>query len=177
MKTNIICRNIHVSDEFKDVLEKKIDRLDKFFVEGTEATVVLSAGKTWQKVEATIRTKGAIFRAEQEAHDLGEGIDSVMDKLSSQMAKFKSKLQKKQRDVVEQELIFGSWPEKEAEEETNIIKTKSFPLQPMTTEEAIMQMELLGHEFFVFMEGTSGKVNVVYKRRNEGYGLIEPEYK
>ncbi len=177
MKTTIVCKNIHVSDDFKDVIENKIDKLDKYFIEGTGATVVLSAGKNWQKVEATIRTKGSIFRAEQEAHDLGEGIDSVVEKLSSQMSKFKSKLQRKHKEYKEQELVFADWPE-EKEEDAEVIKTKSFTLHPMSLEEAIMQMELLGHEFFVFLDGNTGKVNVVYKRKNDdGYGLIDPDYK
>ncbi len=176
MKTNIVSKNIHVSDSFKDVIERKIDKLDKYFVGSTEAKVVLSAGKTWQKVEATIITKGSIFRAEQQAHDLGEGIDSVVEKLSNQMSKYKKKLQKKHKEMGDVELLFGSWPEKEEEIEEDVIKTKSFVLTPMTIDEAIMQMELLSHEFFVFMDGNSGKVNVLYKRKDKGYGLIDPEY-
>ncbi len=178
MKTDIICKNIHVSDDFKDVIEKKIDKLDKYFVGNTAANVVLSASGTRQKVEATIRIKGSIFRAEQEANDLGEGIDKVVEKLSSQMSKYKTKLHKKHKDNHEQEIMFGEFPENnEEEEEIEIIKTKNFVLHPMNVEEAIMQMELLDHEFFVFLDGNTGKINVVYKRKNNGYGLIDPDYR
>ncbi len=177
MKVTIICKNIQVSDDFKEVVEMKIDKLDKYFATGTEAKVLLSAGKNWQKVEATIMTKGHIFRAEQMAEDLGIGLDSVVDKLSVQMSKFKTKLQKKNKEYREPEMVFDSWPEAEAEVEPEIIKTKSFAVHPMNVEEAIMQMELLGHEFFLFLNGDSGKINVVYARHDGGYGLLDPDYK
>ena len=127
------------------------------------------------KMEATITTKGAIFRAEDVSQDIFDCIDIVADKLQSQMSKYKGKMLKKHKsnDSVRFELI----PEIEEEhEEGKVVKTKKFQLAPMTVDEAILQMELLQHNFFVFLNLETDSVNVVYKRQDDNYGLLETTY-
>ena len=126
-------------------------------------------------MEATINARGMIFRAEEHSTDAYESIDRVVEKLSTQMSRFKTKLQKKYKD--NKELLFSDIPEYEEEQgEIKVVKTKKFELVPMTTEEAIMQMELVNHNFFVFLNMESDSINVVYKRNNNDYGLLETSY-
>ena len=133
---------------------------------------MISMERNRQKIEATINAKGTIFRAEEQCADVYDGIDRLVEKLASQMSRFKTKLQKKHKD--NKEFVFHDIPEHEDDSgETKVVKTKKFALIPMTTDEAIMQMELLNHNFFVFLNMESNSVNVVYKRNNNDYGLLE----
>ena len=175
MKIIITSKNFSASDHLKQTIEKKFEKLGKFFSSEIVANVMLSTEKNRQKIEATINARGTIFRAEERSADVYEGIDRVVDKLSAQMSKFKTKLQKKHKG--NKEFAFHDIPEYEEEAlEIKVVKRKKFDLAPMTTEEAIMQMELLGHTFFVFLGVDSGSVNVVYKRDNDDYGLLETAY-
>ncbi len=127
------------------------------------------------KVEATINTKGTIFRAEVLADDPYDGVDRVVDKLSRQMSKFKTKLQRKYKD--HKDFAFAELPEAEEEqEEIRVVKTKKFDLVPMTVDEAVVQMELLEHNFFVFLNMETDTVSVVYRRNDKDYGLLETAY-
>ena len=124
------------------------------------------------KIETTISAKGTIFRAEDISDDIYDSIDVVVDKLSSQMSKFKGKLQKRYND--NKALKFEFLPEIEEEEEHGeVVKKKVFQLRPMDEEEAILQMEMLGHQFFVYLDADTGTVNVLYKRKDGDYGLLE----
>lgn len=174
MKIKITDKNFNASDALKESIEKKLGRLDKYFSDETEATVKLSKEGSKDKIEATIKAKGNIFRAEEKGNDIYDSVDKVVDKLSNQMSKFKTKLQKKHKD--NKDVFFAELPEIEEEKEIEIVKTKKFQLEPMNAEEAIMQMELLGHNFFVFLNMETDSVNVVYKRNDGCYGVLETTY-
>ncbi len=174
MKITINTKNFKASDRLKENIEKKLSRLDKYFSDEIEAKVKLSSEKGIDKVESTIVAGKTIFRAEDAGKDVYDSVDRVVDKLSSQMSRFKTKLQKRYKG--QKGISFAELPEAAAEPSTNIVKTKKFQLEPMNTEEAIMQMELLQHDFFVFMNMETETVNVVYKRNNESYGLLETVY-
>ena len=175
MRVIITSKGFSASDHLKATIEKKFEKLGKYFSSEIVANVMISTERNKQKIEATINARGTIFRAEERAADVYEGIDRTVDKLSSQMSRFKTKLQKKHKD--NKEFAFHDIPEYEEEAaEIKVVKTKKFDLTPMTTEEAIMQMELLQHNFFVFLSMESDGVNVVYKRDNDDYGLLETSY-
>ena len=175
MRIIITSKNFNASDHLKEIIERKFDKLSKYFSNDIVANVIISMERGKQKMEATINARGMIFRAEEHSVDAYEGIDRIVEKLSTQMSRFKAKLQKKHKD--NKEFLFAGIPEyEESAEEINVVKTKKFDLLPMTTEEAIMQMELLEHNFFVFLNMESNSINVVYKRKNNGYGLLETSY-
>lgn len=175
MRINIRSKNLNPSDALTAKIEAKMAKLDKYFAKDTTAEIMLSEVKTGlAKLEATIKAGDMIFRAEESNADLFFCLDKVIDKLSAQMSKFKKKLIKKHRD--QKEVFLAEVPDVEdAVEETNVVKTKKFSLTAMTTDEAILQMELLGHNFFVFASPDTGKANVVYKRADGQYGLLETE--
>jgi putative sigma-54 modulation protein len=176
MKVIITSKNMNASDHLKETIESKLDRLGKYFSNEIVANVTLTMEKGRQKIEATINAKGTIFRAEETANDIYNGVDRVVEKLSSQMSRFKTKLQRKHKD--HKELQFGDLPEIAGEEleEMRVVRKKQFDLKPMTVDEAIMQMELLEHTFFVFLNSETDTVNVVYKRKDNDYGLLETRY-
>ena len=175
MRINITTKNFNASDELKKAIEKKLGRLDKYFSDEVTANVRLSQEGKKDKIEATISNRGTIFRAEESGKDIFDSIDRIVDKLSNQMSKFKTKLQKKHKD--NKEVFFAELPEVEEEKDAvEVVKTKKFQLEPMNVEEAIMQMELVGHSFFVFLNMESDSVNVVYKRNDGAYGLLETTY-
>jgi putative sigma-54 modulation protein len=131
--------------------------------------------KSGYKVEATINANGTIFRAEMKADDPYDAVDRVIEKLSTQMSRFKTKLQKKYKG--NKEVVFTDLPAYEDEqEEIHVVKKKKFELTPMTVDEAIVQMELLAHSFFVFLNMETDSVNVVYKRNDKDYGVLETTY-
>ncbi len=175
MKTNITGRNYHPSEKLIETVEKKFEKLNKYFSNDITGDVIVIKEKDGYKMEATIRTKGSIFRTEVRADDPYDAVDKVIDKLSSQMAKFKSKLQKKHKG--HKGISFEDLPDIEFEqEEVQVVKKKKFDLIPMTVDEAILQMELLEHNFFVFMNMETDTVNVVYRRADKGCGLLETAY-
>ncbi len=175
MKVIITSKNFNASNHLKETIEKKLEKLGKYFSDDIVANIMLTMENNKQKVEATINARGMIFRAEDVSTEAYECIDKVIDKLSSQMSRFKSKLQKKYKD--NKEFVFSEVPECDEEpEEIKVVKKKKFELLPMSVEEAIIQMELLGHSFFVFLNVETDSVNVVYERKNKGYGLLETSY-
>ncbi len=176
MKVIITSKNMNASDHLKETIESKLDRLGKYFSNDIVANVTLSMEKGRQKIEATINAKGTIFRAEETTNDIYTGVDGVIEKLSSQMSRFKTKLQRKHKD--HKEFQFADLPEIAGEEleEMRVVRRKQFDLKPMNVDEAIMQMELLEHTFFVFLNVESDTVNVVYKRKDNDYGLLETRY-
>jgi len=175
MKVIITSKNFTPSENFKNKAEVKMGKLDKFFSKETVANVRISGEPNNKiKLEATINAGGLIFRAEDTNTDVYYCLDNVLDKLSSQMSRFKKKLVRKHRD--QKEVLLAELPDTEdAIEEVSVVRTKTFKLNPMTTDEAVLQMELLGHNFFVFKDAESDSVNVVYKREDGSYGLLVTE--
>ncbi len=174
MKFIIIGKNIEVTPGLKSAVEDKIGKLAKYFNEDTEIHVTLSVEKESQKIEVTIPVKGKIIRSEQVSSDMYVSIDLVEEIIERQLKKYKSKIV----DKAERNSSFRpEFIEKEYddEEEIKIIRSKKFDIKPMYPEDACIQMELLGHDFFVFCNAETDQVNVVYKRKGNTYGLIEPE--
>lgn len=176
MKVIITSKNIKTNDYMKDTVEKKMQKLSKYFSDDISVNVMLSSEKNLEKVEATIKAKGMVFRAESKSEDIYSSIDKVVDKLASQMSRFKSKLVKKHKGQLG--IKFEEWPEPPAAEaeELNVVRTKKLELVPLTVDDAIMQMELVGHNFYVFVNDETKAVNVVYKREEGDYGLLETTY-
>ncbi len=175
MKFNITGRNVTVSEGMKDQIDRKLGKLSKFFKEDTPCNVTLSTEKNKYKVEVTIPVKDGVIRAEESSPDKFQSLDIVVDVIERQIRKYRTKLvnRKLAGDFSE---AFVEEPEDAEEDEILIERTKHFDLKPMTPEEACLQMELVGHTFFVFQNGDTGNVAVVYKRKGGSYGLIEPEY-
>ncbi|PWL97321.1 MAG: ribosome-associated translation inhibitor RaiA [Clostridiales bacterium] len=172
MKTSILLRQVTIGDDVRALIEKKIGKLDKFFLENAEAYVTLSKKREKEILELTISANGVLFRSEVEGPTFCHAIDTAVNIIERQIRKNKTRLEKRLRDGAFLSEVTS--PEEEVEEETDFkIRRKSFDLKPMTAEEAIMQMNLLGHEFFVFEDQESEEICVVYKRKDGAYGLIE----
>ena len=173
MKFIISGKNLTVTEGLRTAVTEKIGKLEKYFTEDTEIHVTLSTQKERQKIEVTIPMKGNIVRAEQESNDMYVSIDLVEEIIERQLRKYKTKIIEKQQAAVNLSKSFIE--EDYDDEEIKIIRTKKFAVKPMDAEEACVQMELLGHNFFVFRNAETDEVNVVYKRKENTYGLIEPE--
>ena len=175
MKVTVAGKNMNVTDALRDTIVSKMEKLDKYFSKEAEAKVTLSVEKERQIVEATIPISGTVLRAEEATIDMYTTVDKVVDKLSAQLRKHKTRLEKNRLNQYET-IRFENIPaEEEADSfEPRIVKTKRFPVKPMNQEEAILQMELIGHSFFVFANEETNEVNVSYKRKDGHDGLIEP---
>ena len=174
MKFIISGKNLAVTEGIKTAVEDKLGKLERYFTPDTEVIVTLSIEKERQKIEVTIPVKGNIIRSEQVSNDMYVSIDLVEEVIERQLRKYKEKIVAKQQDGGNFKKEFL---EKESEplDEVRIIRTKRFDMKPMYPEDACIQMELLGHNFFVFCNAENEEVNVVYKRKGNTYGLIEPE--
>ena len=177
MKTVITGRKVNLKDNFKELAEKKLSKFDKLFDGNAEANVTVTVEKNRQTVEVTIHHEGLVYRAEATTSEMNEALDIVMEALSRQFRKHKTKLAKRLRkDALENYL-----PEQEVadnsqlEEEYKIVRIKNFPVKPLDVEEAILQMDMIGHQFYMFRNQTNGEVNVVYRRKNGDYGLLTPD--
>ncbi len=168
-------RNIEVTSGLREAVEDKLGKLDRFFAPATEATVRLSVQKEIQKIEVTIPVKGHIIRAEESSTDMYVSIDLVEEILERQLKKYKNKLIDKKQNVLSFSQAFIE-DENAGEDQIEIVKSKKFAVKPMDAEEACVQMELLGHSFYVFLNADSDEVNVVYKSKGGSFGLIEPEF-
>ncbi len=175
MKFTISGKNIEVTEGMKNAVIEKLGKLERYFTPETEIIVTMSVEKERQKIEVTIPVKGNIIRSEQVSNDMYVSIDLVEEVIERQLRKYKTKIVEKQQEGTNFKKEFL---EKDAEpaEEIKIIRTKHFGIKPMYPEDACIQMELLGHNFFVFCNAETEEVNVVYKRKGNTYGLIEPEY-
>ena len=177
MKVKVIGKNIEITEALKNIIEKKISRLDRYFNPDVEAQTTLGVQKNRHTIEVTIPFNGVILRSEEQNDDMYISLDIVVDKLERQIRKHKTKLEKRNHGT---SLKFKGIPQYKNTEEENmdakIVKTKKFAFKPMSAEEAVLQMELVGHSFFVYMSDDSSEVNVVYKRKDGNYGLIEPEF-
>lgn len=175
MKFIIVGKNIEVTEGLRAAVEDKIGKLEKYFTAETEAHVTLSVEKDRQKIEVTIPVKGNIIRSEQVSSDMYVSIDLVEEIIERQLKKYKNKLidKKQSSPYFRQEFIEKDYMD---DEEVRILRSKKFDIKPMYPEDACVQMELLGHNFFVFCNAETDQVNVVYKRKGNTYGLLEPEY-
>ena len=175
MRYTITGRNINVTPGIRRAVEEKIGKLDRYFNPDTEVIITLSVQKDKQKIEVTIPVKGNLIRAEESSDDMYTSIDLVEEVIERQLKKYKNKLiDKKQAALSFSDFFINE--EAVDEEEIQIVKTKRFGIKPMDPEEACVQMELLGHNFYVFLNAETEEVNVVYKRKGHSYGLIEPEF-
>lgn len=177
MQLIITGKNIDVSNRLDEYVRKKIGKLEKYLTEPAEAQVELSEESTKniqqrQVVQVTIFKNGTIMRGEVRAADMSTAIDAVVDKLERQIKRYKEKnvAKKRRAQAMDEQVSTSTSPE-----EPQVVRVKRFPVPPMSEEEAIDQMELLGHSFFVFHNQTNGKLNVVYKRDDGNYGVLEPE--
>ena len=175
MRYIIYGKNLEVTEGLKQAVHDKFSKLEKFFTPETEVQVTLSVQKDNQIVEATIPMKGTILRVEPNSTDMYVSIDLVEEVIERQLRKYKTKIIGKHKDGGNLRKEFIEKENEGEEEEVKIIRTKRFGMKPMYPEDACVQMELLGHSFFVFRNADTDEVNVVYKRKGNTYGLIEPE--
>ncbi len=176
MKYIISGKNIDVTEGLKTAVYDKIGKLEKYFTSDTEVHVTFSVQKDRQKIEVTIPMKGSIIRAEQVSTDMYVSIDLVEEIIERQLNKYRTKLIEQQQAAIHFNSSFIEEEDDTPEEAINIIRSKRFAMKPMDAEEACIQMELLGHNFYVFRNAETNEVNVVYKRKGNTYGLIEPEF-
>jgi putative sigma-54 modulation protein len=181
MELTIKGKNVEITDRLRDYVERKVGKLDRYLPNIGEAWVELSAEGTKaaqhrQVCQVTVRSNGTILRAEERSDDMFTSIDAVLDKMYRQIARYKGKRKNRWRGAGAPAEPLPIELEEEPEEEiSTIVRTKSFPMTPMHAEEAVEQMELLGHDFFVFYNAEEGQVNVLYRRREGNYGLLQPE--
>jgi len=182
MKYTFVGKNIDVGNRLKERLTKKIAKLEKFFNPETEATATFSIVRNLHILELTIIQNGILFRAEERSDDMYVSIDKVIDVIERQIRKNKTRLARRVKEnafIHDDDVGFEETEDASyivEEQEFEIARVKKFQIKPMTLDEAILQMNLLSHEFFVFVNSESKDVNVVYKRSGDSYGLIEPEY-
>ena len=168
-------KNLDITEGLRSAIEEKIGKLERYFTDTTEVHVTLSTEKNRQKIEITIPMKGSIIRAEEVSSDMYVSIDLVEEVIERQLRKYKNKLIDKEQNAAHLSQSFIEADDFE-DEDIQIIRSKKFAMKPMDPEEACVQMELIGHNFFVFRNSGTDEVNVVYKRKGNTYGLIEPEF-
>ncbi|MDN5326843.1 MAG: putative sigma-54 modulation protein [Moorella sp. (in: firmicutes)] len=168
-------KNLPVTDALRQYIAKRLGKIERYLDGVDEIQVNLAVTRDKHVVEVTIPLNGYILRGEEATGDMYGSVDLVVEKIEKQIAKYKTRLNKKIKNGTIKELAAGQ-PEEENGPEPRLIRTKRFPIKPMPVEEAILQMNLLGHSFFVFSNAETEEVNVLYRRRDGNYGLIEPEY-
>ncbi|MEZ3434003.1 MAG: ribosome-associated translation inhibitor RaiA [Lachnospiraceae bacterium] len=176
MKFIIVGKNIDVTSSLRETVENKLGKLERYFTPDTEIHVTLSVQKEHQKIEVTIPVKGNIIRSEQESSDMYVSIDLVEEVIERQLRKYKNKLIAKHQEGSNFNKELFETEEAVDDGEIKIVRTKKFGIKPMFPEDACVQMELLGHNFFVFYNAESDEVCVVYRRKDGTFGLIEPEF-
>ena len=173
MKINVIGRQLNVYDDTRELIEKKLSKLDKYFKISPDATVTLSRKRNVSSLEITIIADGTIFRSEVDAPDFRIALDLAIDRIEGQIRKNKTKLARRMRENVMDMTVIPD-PVEDTPDDEPIIRVKQFEFKPLTAEEAIMQLNLLGHSFYVYKDITTGETCVVYTRKDGAYGLIEP---
>lgn len=176
MNVNVRGKNIEVTPALREYVEKRIGKLERFLEGFGDAQVTLVVEKEDHKVEVTIPIHGMILRGEEATGDMYASIDLVLEKLEKQIDKYKGRLEKRVRNNNNGKMMPAAASESD-DDGPQVVKTKRFAIKPMPVDEAIMQMNLLGHTFFVFSNAETEQVNVVYLRKDGNYGLIEPEFK
>jgi len=175
MTTTLSTKKAHITDAFQERLDRKMAKLDKFFGDDAKAAVMVSIHKDMATVEVTITSKGFLFRSEKTAPDMNDALEAVTDAVTTQIIRNRKRLQDKWKGVHTLTHDEGTpvVADHEHEEDYQVVKTKTFPVRFMNVEEAILQMNLLGHTFFMYRNDVSREINVVYKRKDGHYGLIE----
>ncbi|HBQ84964.1 MAG TPA: ribosome-associated translation inhibitor RaiA [Syntrophomonas sp.] len=177
MRFDIRGKNIELTDALKDYTTKRLSKLGKYIENVKEAQVALSVEGEGHKVEVTIPLNGMILRGEEVSEDMYSSIDLVEEKLEKQIEKYRTRLYHNNRGAGLKKSAFNDKNTiNDKEDAFKVVRTKRFALKPMDEEEAIMQMNLLGHNFFVFFNAKDEEVNVVYRRKDGNYGLIEPNF-
>lgn len=169
MKLNVIGRKITVRPSFTEKAEQKLKKLDKFF-DDAQTEIVLSPQGNRIRVEITVRAGGVVFRAEEECDDALMALDSLEEIIVRQIRRNKTRLERRLRAA-----SFDDYPYEEEDAEYEVVRTKRIPAKPLTVDEAILQMNLVGHQFYMFRNADTNQINVVYCRKNGDYGLLEPE--
>ncbi len=169
-------KNIEISDALRNKVSKKLGKLKRFFNPDTEIHVTMAVERNRHILEVTIPFDGIVLRAEESSDDMYQSIDSVIDILERQIRKYRTRLEKKLHESAFEPDNFMLEEDIAEENEFKIVRSKKFAIKPMNVEEAVLQMNLLGHEFFMFGNADTQEVNVVYRRKDGNYGLIEPEY-
>ena len=173
MKLNIMAKKIQIGPSFSEYAEKKLNqKLDKFFEDEAEAKITLNEQRGQIVCELTVRAGSMIYRAEQSAVDKNDALDSAIDKIIRKIRRNKTKLGKRIKESALASDAFTDTVEEQTE--YNLIRRKAFRVQPMSIEEAILQMNMLGHSFFVFQNAENGTINIVYRRMDDDYALLEP---
>ncbi|HBN79846.1 MAG TPA: ribosome-associated translation inhibitor RaiA [Ruminococcaceae bacterium] len=178
MRVTITGRKVTLRDHFKELAKKKLSRFDKIFGEDANAHVVVTLERNRQTVEITIEQKGLIYRAEATDFEMNDALDQVISALGRQIRKNKTKLERRIHAAAVDQYIRdypGENGQDEEEKEYRIVRTKHFPIKPISVDEAILEMNMLGHQFYMFRDNATGEINVVYKRRDGDYGLLEPD--
>ncbi len=179
MNITVIGRKCTIRDSFKERAEKKLAKIDRFFDTDAEAKVTATVEKRSQTVEVTVNNRGMIFRAEARAENMNEALDTCVDLLIRQIRKNKTRVEKKiKTDAFDEAVAAAAQDSGETvteEIDFELVRRKQIPLKPQTVEEAILQMNMLGHSFYMFVNAESDKVSVVYGRKDGGYGLLEAD--
>ena len=178
MKLTITGRKVNLKENFKERVEKKLSKFDRIFGEDAHAYVTVTLEKNRQTVEVTIKQNGMVYRAESTTNEMNESLDKVVDVLGRQIRKNKARLEKRLRSTHIDDIIAvdnSKLDENEEELEYKVIRSKQFPVKPLDVEEAILQMNMVGHQFYMFRNFESGEINVVYRRKDNTYGLLEPD--
>lgn len=176
MNITIIGRKFNLKDSFRDYAQQKMKKIQRIFGDETDVKITVTVEKEWQTVETTLRKDGMVYRAECSAEKMEEALDKTIDDLVRKIRKNKTRIEKRLKEGA-----FDLLPEDvddlsdEQEGEIKIVKNKHFPVKPMDAEEAVLQMNLIGHQFFMFRDMHSGEINVVYRRKDGNYGLLSPE--
>ena len=177
MKIAITSRKVNLRDNFKERVEKKLSKFNRIFDEDAQANVTVTLEKNRQTVEITIRQNGMVYRAEQTAEEMNDALDAVIEVLGRQIRKNKCRLEKKMRAAVLDDFLAQEELEEDdmEEKEYEVVRSKRFPVKPLDVEEAILQMNMVGHQFYMYRNAETGEINVVYRRKDGTYGLLEPE--
>lgn len=178
MKFTISSKNMTLTDNLRDLFEKKAGKLERYLRPETEVLVTFSREGARESIEVTIPFECGLLRAEETGYDIYTSVDAVLAKIEKQIRRYRTRLDRRLKEdafAADAPLYFEADDEEDGEEEYRIVRTKRFAVKPMDAHEAIAQMQMLGHSFFVYLDAETGAVNVVYKRRDGNFGLIEPE--
>jgi len=177
MNVKIVGRKVTLRDNFKTLVSKKLSRFERIFDEDADATVTVTLERNRQTVEVTIKQRGMIYRAEATDFEMNDALDQVVQALGRQIRKNKARLDKQIHSAALDDYIAHEPIDSVAEEDETfeVVRTKRFSVKPLSVEEAILQMNLLGHQFFMFRNTDNDDINVVYRRKDGNYGLLEPD--
>ncbi len=176
MDVIITGRKVNLRDDFKDMVRDKLAKFDRIFGESEKAYVTVTVESKYQRVEITIRHQNKVYRSESDTDDMNESLDNAINAIGRQIRKNKSRLQKQIRsEVIDDYIAHTKFDASDAgENKIEIARTKKIPVKPLSVEEAILEMDLVGHQFYMFTNCETDEINVVYKRKNGKYGLLEP---